>query len=363
MKALWNRDERPVRVLVVDDSPHVRALLTEILNEAQGIVVVGSAGDPYAARGRIKELNPDVLTLDIEMPGMNGLSFLKNLMRLHPLPVVMVSSLLYEGAEAAVAALELGAVDCIGKPRAATREELRRYSQELVGKVRMAADAKLPIARGARSRVRPATPAVRYRGFVAIGASTGGVEAIRALLEELPENAPPILITQHIPAVFSRSFAERMDRMSALTVSEARDGEEVRDGHAYIAPGDRHLAVAVAAGRHICRVYSGRAVNRHRPSVDVLFHSIARHVGPDAIGVLLTGMGEDGARGLKAMRDAGALTLVQDEATSVVWGMPRTAWERGAAGYVLPLHEIAPVLLHGRHLVQERAPQLGRSSG
>jgi two-component system, chemotaxis family, protein-glutamate methylesterase/glutaminase len=349
-----------IKVLVVDDSALVRKLLSVMLDRAPGIEVVGTANDPYAARDKIKRLNPDVITLDIEMPRMDGLTFLENLMRLRPMPVVMVSSLTQRGADVTLRSLELGAVDFVAKPRIDIAGTLQDYEDELVAKVRAAAGVRV-VPRFAPKTRRPADdrhstsavlPALKTQAMlrtservVAVGASTGGTEAIRQLLSEMPADAPAMVISQHIPAAFSKAFAERMNRCSAMAVCEAQDRQQILPGHVYIAPGDRHLLVERDGARYLCRLSDGPHVNRHRPSVDVMFRSVAQHVGPNAVGVLLTGMGDDGARGLKEMTERGAGTIAQDEASSVVWGMPGTAVRMGAATHVLPLQDIAEQVL------------------
>jgi two-component system chemotaxis response regulator CheB len=300
-----------------------------------------------------------VLTLDVEMPRMDGLTFLRNLMRLRPMPVVMVSSLTEKGAEITLNALELGAVEVVTKPKIDVEEGLNAYSEELITKVKIAAQAKVrplanrrqggSIANGpAHSVTRPSSTGGHFRTtdqIIAIGASTGGTEAIKEILSRMPPDAPGIVITQHIPEAFSASFAKRMDTISAMTVSEASNGLQILPGHAYIAPGHSHLSVDRDGARYVCRLDAGSPVNRHRPSVDVLFHSVAQRVGPNAIGAVLTGMGADGAQGLLEMKQAGASTVIQDEATSVVWGMPGKAAELGAADFVLPLNSIAAKVL------------------
>ncbi|MDH5821423.1 chemotaxis response regulator protein-glutamate methylesterase [Luteimonas sp. RD2P54] len=337
------------RVLIVDDSAVVRQLLTEILDGDPDIEVVGTANDPVIAREKIKRLDPDVITLDVEMPRMDGLVFLENLMRLRPTPVVMVSSLTGPGAAITLQALSLGAVDFVTKPTVGIAQGLERYAEEIRAKVRGAARARVqPLARPAARQAMPAPAALRFRvtdRLIAIGASAGGTEAIRVVLEQMPADAPAIVVTQHIPAGFSRSFCERLDRLSAMSVRQAIEGEAVLPGHVYLPPGDRHLAVVRDGARWRCRVEDGPPVNRHRPAVDVLFRSVARSAGANAVGVILTGMGDDGARGLLEMREAGAATLVQDEASSVVWGMPGSAVKLGAAQQVLPLDRIAARVL------------------
>ncbi len=350
-----------IKVLIVDDSALVRKLLTEMLSKDRGLEVVGAASDPYAAREKIKQLNPDVITLDVEMPRMDGLTFLENLMRLRPMPVVMVSSLTQQGADVTLRALELGAIDFVAKPRVDVAGSLVEYADELIEKIKVAAGARVSTrgsnrtatmqveARRTADAVIPATSSARVlrttERIIAIGASTGGTEAIRELLGALPADAPAVVISQHIPAAFSKPFAERMNRCSAMSVCEAQDGQYILPGHVYIAPGDRHLLVERDGARYRCRLNDGPPVNRHRPSVDVMFRSVAQKVGPNATGVILTGMGDDGARGLKEMLEAGAMTIAQDEASSVVWGMPGTAVKIGAAQHVLPLHRIADAVL------------------
>ncbi|HSW14196.1 MAG TPA: chemotaxis response regulator protein-glutamate methylesterase [Solimonas sp.] len=338
-----------IRTLVVDDSALVRSLLTEILSGDPEIEVVGTACDPYVARDKIKQLRPDVLTLDVEMPRMDGLTFLENLMRLHPLPVLMVSSLTERGAEITLQALELGAVDFVTKPKIDVAHGLQEYAEELRAKLKAVARARPRGPGGARPAVqtapRRATPFRTTERLIAIGASTGGTEAIKAVLEQMPPDAPAVVITQHIPPAFSRPFAERMDRSSAMSVCEAADGQLIVPGHAYIAPGGRHLTVVRDGARYVCRLNDAPPENRHRPSVDVLFRSVAKNAGKNAVGAILTGMGDDGARGLLELRQAGAHTLAQDEATSVVWGMPGSAVKLNAPEQVLPLERIAGQLL------------------
>ncbi len=340
-----------IRVLIVDDSALMRSLLTEILSSAPDIEVVGSAQDPYVARERIKALNPDVLTLDVEMPRMDGLTFLRNLMRLRPMPVVMVSSLTEQGAEVTLQALELGAVDFVCKPKGVSAEGIRDYAEDLIEKIRLAATLKprphpsAAAASGLAQR-KLAAGAVSVQ-LLAIGASTGGTEAIKEVLLRLPPDAPGVVIAQHIPPGFSAAFARRMNQQTGLVVKEAEDGERIRRGHAYIAPGDYHLRVRCEGSHYVCRLDQSEPVNRHRPSVDVLFWSVAEAAGAKSAAALLTGMGADGAEGLKTLREQGAYTIAQDEATSVVWGMPGEAVRRGAAIEVLPLPAIATALLQG----------------
>lgn len=327
------------RVLVVDDSSVMRQLIGAALSADPDLEVVGEACDPLQAREQIKALNPDVITLDVEMPNMNGLEFLERLMRLRPMPVVMVSTLTSRGTEATLTALELGAVDCIEKPRGSDSEGFRRIAE----KVKNAARARV------RERVRRVEAAVHDAftpndSIVAIGSSTGGVEALLALVEHLPANCAPTVITQHMPASFTHSFAERLNRSSPAQVSEARDGDPLTPGRVYVAPGgDQHLEIEGATQLR-CRIRPGPPVSGHCPSVDVLFNSVARTAKARGLGVILTGMGRDGAAGLLAMRQAGARTLGQDEATCVVYGMPRAAFELGAVERQLPLEKLGPAV-------------------
>ena len=351
-----------IRVLIIDDSALVRNMLKRILEQDPQIEVVGSAADAYIAREKIKKLHPDVLTLDVEMPKMNGIAFLKNLMRLHPLPVVMVSSLTTKGAEVTLEALELGAIDFVSKPQGDFAASLEEVSQEIIRKVKMAARANIRAARkhpavSLSVEEKQSVDAIIPSGsakplaaglppLIAIGASTGGTEAIRDVLVELPEDMPAMVITQHIPPGFSTAFAQRMNRLSRLLVHEARDGQRIEPGNVYIAPGAYHLLVARNNSGYYCKLSDGPRVNRHKPSVDVLFRSVAQIAGKKATGVILTGMGDDGARSLLEMREAGARTIAQDEDSSVVWGMPGAAVKRGAAEQILALEKIPPALVY-----------------
>jgi two-component system chemotaxis response regulator CheB len=337
-----------IKVLIVDDSALVRRLLTEMLTSDPAIKVLGTAHDAYDAREKIKALNPDVLTLDVEMPRMDGLTFLRNLMRLRPMPVIMVSSLTERGAEVTLDALSVGAVDYLSKPKIDLAATLADYRDELIAKVKAAASARVraPSAAGAASadavlaKRAPQRQLRTTERIIAIGASTGGTEAIKDVLIHLPPDTPGIVITQHIPKLFSGAFARRMNACCQLSVCEAEDGQQVLRGHAYIAPGDKHLLLVRDGARYVCRLDEGPPVNRHKPSVDVMFRSVAQQAGRNAIGVILTGMGKDGAMGLKEMRDAGSRTLAQDEATSIVWGMPGEAVAVGGAAEVMPLGDI-----------------------
>ena len=339
-----------IKVLVVDDSALVRKLLTEIIERESDLTVVGSARDPYEARDKIKELNPDVITLDVEMPRMDGLTFLQHLMRLRPMPVVMVSSLTARGAEVTMAALEAGAIDFVTKPHTGLHEGMVQLATELCDKLRVAARANVVTPKD-----RAATPVEPKRAketwlkttdrVIAIGASTGGTEAVASVLQQMPPDSPAIVITQHIPELFSARFAKRLDDECQIHVVEAQGGEQLLLGHAYVARGNHHLRVKRSGAKYFCEVSQEEPVNRHRPSVHVLFESAAREAGQNAIGVILTGMGDDGALGLKLMRDAGSATLAQDKASSVVWGMPGEAVKCGAAQEVLPIDRIAARLL------------------
>ncbi len=355
-----------IKVLIIDDSALVRQMLSEILNSDPEIEVVGVAANPKIARSKIKALNPDVLTLDVEMPEMDGVTFLRNLMRLRPMPVVMVSTLTEQGADVTLEAMELGAVDFITKPKTDFSNTIQDYADELVQKVKTASKARVQALTLTRPRkldldnlpeVDPANsvdaiiPVTRrHRPFkttdklIAIGASTGGTEAIKQVLKGFPADAPGTVITQHIPEAFSAPFAKRLDSISAMTVIEATDGTQILRGHAYVAPGNRHLMIERDGARFICRLHDGPPVNRHKPSVDVMFRSIALNVGVNAVGIILTGMGNDGAQGLKEMQAAGAPTIAQDEKTSVVWGMPGKAVELNAADRILPLGRITPAV-------------------
>ena len=348
-----------IKVMVVDDSALVRKMLSDMLNADPAIEVVGVAPDPVFAQERIRQLCPDVLTLDVEMPRMDGLTFLEQLMRERPLPVVMVSSLTARGAEVTLRALELGAVDFVSKPVSDLSGSFGDYAAEIAAKVKAAARARpRPRAAGVTRVVMPkldadavlpaANPLRNLPSagkLIAIGASAGGTEALRVVLEMMPPDAPPIVITQHIPAAFSGPFAQRLDQHSAMRVSEAHDGQPILRGHAYVAPGGQHLLVLRDGARYVCRLHDGPPVSRHKPSVDVLMRSVAASVGGQAIGAILTGMGDDGARGLREMLEAGAPTLAQDEASSVVWGMPGVAWKQGAAQELVPLDAVAQRLL------------------
>ena len=344
------------RVVVVDDSALVRGLLSEIINRQPDMVCVGAAADPLLAREMIRDLNPDVITLDIEMPRMDGLDFLARLMRLRPMPVVMVSTLTERGADVTLKALELGAVDFVSKPKIGVADGLRLLGADITEKIRIASRARVHrLAASAAASAHDTAPArapapaalgrLSTEKIIFIGASTGGTEATREVLAKLPADSPAVLITQHMPPGFTRSYAARLDSLCRISVAEASDGERVLPGHAYLAPGGLHLSVERSGANYIARVRDGDPVNRHKPSVEVLFESAARVVGRNALGLMLTGMGADGAKAMRAMRDAGSWNVAQDEASCVVFGMPREAIAHGAAHEVLPLHQIAPRLV------------------
>lgn len=337
-----------IKVLCVDDSALIRDLMSKIIDSQPDMEVVATAPDPLVARDLIKRTNPDVLTLDVEMPRMDGLDFLERLMRLRPMPVLMVSSLTQKGSEITLRALELGAVDFVAKPEMGIREGMLEYTEMIADMIRAAARsrpravAKQPPA---KDKAPLKAPLLSSEKVIIIGASTGGTEAIRHVLEPLPANSPAVLITQHMPGGFTKSFAERLDKLCRISVKEAVDGERVLPGHAYIAPGDWHMKLARSGANYVIRLDDAPPVNRHRPSVDVLFHSAAQNAGRNAIGVILTGMGRDGAAGLLEMRQAGSYTLAQDEESCVVFGMPREAIVAGAAIDTIALSEIPAALM------------------
>lgn len=356
-----------IRVIIVDDSALIRQMMTEMLASDPQIEVVATAQDPYIAREKIKKLKPDVITLDVEMPRMDGLTFLGNLMRLHPIPVVMVSSLTEKGADTTLRALEMGAIDFVSKPKIDLANDFQNYADEIIEKVKTAAGANVTYIEkrvrlnidnivekhidpklSADAVIKKSTGKKRFKTtgkIVAIGASTGGTEAIREILSVLPADAPGIVISQHIPEGFSAAFAKRMNENSAMVVYEARDGQQILPGHVYIAPGNQHLMVVRNGAQYNVRLNDGPPVNRHRPSVDVMFRTVAENVGPNAIGAILTGMGGDGALGMKEMHENGAKTMAQDERSSVVWGMPGEAVKAGGVDKILPLSKIAQQIL------------------
>jgi len=345
-----------IRVIVVDDSALVRSLLSEIINRQNDMECIGAANDPIAAREMIREINPDVITLDVEMPRMDGIDFLGRLMRLRPMPVVMVSTLTERGAEVTMRALELGAVDFVAKPRVGLASGLNELAAQIVDKIRIAASVRVrrsmppaPCGTAASIAASASTTVLLGRSstekVICIGASTGGTEAIREVLLHLPADAPAIAITQHMPPGFTTSFAARLNSLCRIQVKEATHGERLLPGHAYIAPGGKQFSLARSGSHYAAVVEDGSPVNRHKPSVEVLFQSAAAVLGRNAYGIMLTGMGGDGAAAMRAMKDAGSYNYVQDEASCIVFGMPREAIAHGAAHEVLPLHQIAPALL------------------
>lgn len=355
-----------IKVLIVDDSALIRSVMREIIASQPDMEVVGVAPDPIVARDLIKQTNPDVLTLDVEMPKMDGLDFLEKLMRLRPMRVVMVSSLTEKGSEVTMRALELGAVDFVTKPKLSIQDGMREYADMIAEKIRTASKAQIrprqalavPLGKDADVTHAPVrNPLTSSEKLIIIGASTGGTEAIKAFLMQMPSDCPGILITQHMPEGFTRSFARRLDSLCRISVSEAEGGERVLPGHAYIAPGHSHLKLARSGANYITQLDQGPPVNRHRPSVDVLFSSAAGSAGKNAVGVILTGMGKDGAAGMLEMKHAGAYNFAQDESTCVVFGMPREAIAIGAAHEVGPLDELPGRVLayfaaHGSHALR-----------
>lgn len=344
------------KVVVVDDSALVRSILTEIINRQSDMECIGAAADPLVAREMIRNLNPDVITLDVEMPRMDGLDFLSRLMRLRPMPVVMVSTLTERGAEVTLKALELGAIDFVAKPKIGVADGIKLLAQDITDKIRIASKAHIrrappPAAAGtaAPAPVKAVTMASLGKAstekIIFIGASTGGTEATKDVLINLPADSPAVVITQHMPPGFTKSYAARLDGLCKIRVKEAQDGERILPGHGYIAPGGMHLSVERSGANYIARVQDGEPINRHKPSVEALFLSAAKVVGQNAIGIMLTGMGADGAKAMKVMKDAGSYNYCQDEASCVVFGMPREAIAAGAADEVLPLNQIATKVL------------------
>lgn len=337
---------KPVRVLIVDDSSIIRNLFVDILGSDPDIEVVGAAVDAFDAREKIKALNPDVVTLDIEMPKMDGLSFLEKIMTLRPTPVIMVSSLTQKGAAATLRALEIGAVDYVSK-NSSRSFDAQHLSEELIMKVKTAARAKMHIPQKFGTFGPSISTGRKYASdmIIAIGSSTGGVEALRDVVTGFPPNTPPVLITQHMPPKFTTTFAARLNELSSVTVTEAKQGDLLEVGHVYIAPGDFHLELERKGTRFYCKITDTEKVSGHKPSVDVLFESVAKYAGSKAVGAILTGMGKDGAKGMLSMKKAGAMTFGQDEATCVVYGMPKAAFLAGAVEKQVPLEEISGALL------------------
>jgi two-component system chemotaxis response regulator CheB len=350
-----------ITVLIVDDSALIRKVYSELLSDIADIEVIGTAVDAQDARAKIKQLNPQVITLDVEMPGMNGLSFLEKIMSLRPMPVIMASTLTHKGAEATIRALELGAFDTIAKPAGTqTHDTLCVLKDELITKIRAAAQANITASKGLTAGTASRLsffPPVGQVSMIAIGSSTGGVEALREIFQQLPSNCPPIVITQHMPKQFTPSFAERLNSLSEVNVTEAETGLRLKVGQAYLAPGGRHLSIKKQGKEWICHVEEGMPVSGHQPSVDVLFSSVAAAAGNKAVGIILTGMGKDGAAGMLRMREEGAYTIGQSESSCVVYGMPKAAKSLGAVQTELPLCEIPAHLLS--YLSQERKASHG----
>jgi two-component system chemotaxis response regulator CheB len=349
-----------IKVLIVDDSALIRSVMSEIISSQPDMEVVGVAPDPLVARELIKQTNPDVLTLDVEMPKMDGLDFLEKLMRLRPMPVLMVSSLTERGSEITMRALELGAVDFVTKPKISIQSGMREYTELIADKIRAASKARIRARTLTPAKVAGALPQIRNpltssEKLIIIGASTGGTEAIREFLMQMPSDCPGILIAQHMPEGFTTSFARRLDALCRISVREAAGDERVLPGHAYIAPGHSHLMLARSGANYVTRIDQADPVNRHRPSVDVLFRSAAVAAGKNAVGVILTGMGKDGALGMLEMKNAGAHNFAQDEASCVVFGMPREAIAIGAA------HEVGPLTELPSRVLNYLATQGGRS--
>ena len=353
-----------IKVLIVDDSALIRKVLTEILSADRDIEVVGAAADPFIARDKIKKLNPDVITLDVEMPKMDGITFLKNIMRLRPMPVIMISTLTEAGADVTLQALELGAVDFVAKPKMDVTAAIADYSEEIIGKVKAAAKVSSQVLaqrfeKISTTSVKPKESAdavikaaVGKKKFlnttdkiIAIGSSTGGTEAVKDVLLGLPPNVAGIVVSQHIPGAFSGSFAQRLNEVTQLNVTEAKDGDQIRPGSVYIAPGDKHLMLKRSGAKYYCVLNDGPEVNRHKPSVDVMFRSVAQCAGPNAMGIMLTGMGADGAQGMLEMKQEGAFNVAQDEKSSVVWGMPGAAVKLGAVEKEVTLSKIAKEII------------------
>lgn len=344
-----------IKVLIIDDSALIRSILSEIIRAQNDMEVVGVAPDPIVARDMIKQCNPDVLTLDVEMPKMDGLDFLEKLMRLRPMPVIMVSSLTERGSEITMRALELGAVDFVTKPKLSIQSGMLEYAQAITDKIRAASKARVrsravigTSSAPSQTTVLPAmkNPLISSEKLIIIGASTGGTEAIKSFLIQMPSDCPGILITQHMPEGFTKSFAKRLDGICKISVMEAQGGERILPGHAYIAPGHSHLLLSRSGANYVTAIEDSEPVNRHRPSVDVLFRSAARSAGKNAVGVILTGMGKDGAEGMLEMKNAGAYNFAQDEATCVVFGMPKEAIAVGSVDEVLALNDLPANVLN-----------------
>ena len=340
-----------IKVLIVDDSALIRSILKELINSYPDMMAVGAASNPFQAREMIKTLNPDVLTLDVEMPGMDGLTFLEKLMRLHPMPVLMISSMTELGSEAALRSLELGAVDFVAKPKVGIVDGMQEYADEIAEKIRVASNARIIRGGSLATALQRPLPALdnslaSTEKIIVVGASTGGTEALRKFLTRLPADAPGILVVQHMPELFTKPFAHRLDNLCKIKVKEAEDNERVLPGHAYIAPGNSHLLLRRSGANYMTELSQADHVNRHRPSVEVLFRSAAKYAGRNVIGVMMTGMGRDGAAAMLEMRQAGAYNLAQDEASCVVFGMPKEAIAAGAVDEVAPIQEMAQRVLN-----------------
>lgn len=343
-----------IKVVVVDDSALIRSLLKAIINRQTDMEVVGAAPDPLIAREMIRSLSPDMITLDVEMPKMDGLEFLEKLMRLRPTPVLMISTLTEKGSDVTLRALELGAIDFISKPKTDIAGGMQDYAEEITAKIRMVAKARVHqlvhSSRAANKSADAVLPAIRNRvtsteKLLVLGASTGGTEALKEVLIQMPPDCPGIVIAQHMPEGFTKSFAARLDSLCKISVKEAEHGDRILPGHAYLAPGHSHLLVARSGANYLCELSQADPVNRHRPSVDVLYRSAANIAGKNAIGVILTGMGKDGAAGMKEMHEAGAHTFAQDEASCVVFGMPKEAIAQGGVDEIVPLKDMAKKIL------------------
>jgi two-component system chemotaxis response regulator CheB len=341
--------QRKIKVLIIDDSAMIRSILKEVINSYSDMEAVGAAANPLQAGEMIKTLNPDVLTLNVEMPQMSGLTFLENLISLRPMPVLMISSLTERGSDVALRALELGVVDFLPKPKIGIPDGMRAYADEIAAKIRTAYATRPPLRGESIAKVREVLPALGNRiattKIIAIGASTGGTEAIKEVLIRMPVDAPGIVITQHMPEAFTKSFATRLDGLCKIAVKESEGNERVLPGHAYIAPGHSHLLIKCSGANFVTELSQDPPVNHHRPSVEVMFRSVAQCAGKHAVGVMLTGMGKDGAIGMLEMRQAGAYTLAQDEATCVVFGMPREAIAIGAVNEIVPIQQMTQRVL------------------
>ncbi len=353
-----------IKVVVVDDSALIRSLLKAIINRQTDMEVVGAAPDPLIAREMIRSLNPDMITLDVEMPKMDGLEFLEKLMRLRPTPVLMISTLTEKGSDVTLRALELGAIDFISKPKTDIAGGMQDYAEEITAKIRMVAKARVHqlvhSSRTASKNADAVLPAIRNRvtsteKILVFGASTGGTEALKEVLIQMPPDCPGIVIAQHMPEGFTKSFAARLDSLCKISVKEAEHGDRILPGHAYLAPGHSHLLVARSGANYLCELSQADPVNRHRPSVDVLYRTAANIAGKNAIGVILTGMGKDGAAGMKEMHEAGAHTFAQDEASCVVFGMPKEAIAQGGVDEIVPLKDMAKKILTHLNVMGDKA--------